>query len=299
MNQSLKTLISLLELEPIEKHLFRGQSVDLGWGRIYGGQVLAQAVKAAAATAPADRPIHSMHAYFLRPGDPYRPVVYDVDRIRDGRSFTTRRVVALQNGEALFNCSASFQSAAEGFEHQDVMPEVVGPDELRPDEEMTKEVIEKMGLPVPDKIKNAFTGPRPFDVRSVNFVNPIAPEKSEARHRAWLRPVDTLPEDPALHAGLLAWVSDYNFLVTALRPHQISWMTPGFQLVSVDHAMWFHRPINLNQWHLIVVDSPVAAGTRAFVRGEIFDQSGVLVASVTQEGLARKARPKRAGAKPG
>ena len=287
----LDELVQLLALEKIEENLFRGQSQDLGWGTVFGGQVLGQALSAAVQTVPAERQVHSLHAYFLRPGDVNRSIVYDVDRIRDGGSFNTRRVVAIQNGHAIFNLAASFQRIEPGFAHQDPMP-VVPPPELVPTEQ---EVIAASAERLPKFLRDRALLPRPFEQRSVPTgppgQDPFAPPPQSARRMVWLRTAERLPDDPALHQYLLAYASDYAFLTTALLPHGVTWLSPGMQIASLDHAMWYHQPFRVDEWLLHVMDSSVAHGARGLVRGQIFTQDGRLVASSTQEGLIRR-RPK-------
>jgi acyl-CoA thioesterase-2 len=285
MPDVLAELVDLLALERIEENLFRGQSQDLGWGLVYGGQVLGQALSAAVQTVPTERAAHSLHAYFLRPGDVSKPIVYDVDRIRDGRSFTTRRVVAIQNGRAIFHLSASFQIEEEGLDHQDDMPESVDPSELRTDRERAVEWSQRL----PEPMRDRATSDRPFEMRTVEpDDNPFAPEPRPARKQFWLRASGELPDDPALHRYLLAYASDFSFLTTSLRPHGETWLDPQMQVASLDHAMWFHRPFRVDEWLLHDVDSPSASGARGLVRGRVFSSDGRLVASTAQEGLIRK-----------
>jgi acyl-CoA thioesterase-2 len=279
-------LVAQLALEKIEESLFRGQSQDLGWGTVFGGQVLGQALSAAVRTVPTERLVHSLHAYFLRPGDVTRPIVYDVDRIRDGGSFTTRRVRAIQNGQPIFNMSASFQVMEPGFEHQDDMPEAPAPESLPTEQER----IASHAHLLPPKMRERALAVRPFELRAVDRDDEdlIGPAPKPPRRMVWLRTIDRLPDDPALHCYLLAYASDYSFLTTALLPHGVSWLTPGMQVASLDHAMWFHEPFRVDEWLLHVIDSPAARGARGLVRGRVFTRSGRLVASTTQEGLIRR-----------
>jgi acyl-CoA thioesterase-2 len=251
-------LVKQLALERIEENLFRGQSQDLGWGTVFGGQVLGQALSAAAQTVPPDRHAHSLHAYFLRPGDVSKAIVYDVDRIRDGKSFTTRRVVAIQSGEAIFNLAASFHVDEAGFEHQDAMPEAPPPESLSED---------------------AAKASRPFEMRVAD---------GSPSRLVWLRARGTLGDDPALHRYLLAYVSDHAFITTALVPHGVNVFSPGMQVASLDHVMWFHRPFRVDEWLLHAMESPSAHGARGLVRGRVFRRDGALVASTCQEGLIRR-----------
>jgi acyl-CoA thioesterase-2 len=285
MSNALEKLVTLLSLERIEENLFRGQSQDLGWGTVFGGQVLGQALAAATHTVAPDRHVHSLHAYFLRPGDVSKPIVYDVDRIRDGTSFVTRRVVAIQAGRPIFNLAASFHRQEDGFAHQDAMPEAPPPDGLVSEQERAR--VWAKGLPPPLRAKA--TGPRPFEHRPVEpEPDPIAPETRPPHRKVWLRATQSLADNPALHAYLLAYASDHGFLSTSLLPHGVSWLSPGMQVASIDHVMWFHRQPRVDDWLLYVVDSPVAAGARGFVRGQIFAPDGTLVVSTAQEGLIRR-----------
>lgn len=286
MTRVLSELVELLALERIEENLFRGQSQDLGWGQVFGGQVLGQALSAATQTVPADRRVHSLHAYFLRPGDARRPIVYDVDRIRDGKSFTTRRVVAIQGGRPIFNLSASFQLEEEGFEHADEMPEVEGPDGLVSELELWRRRADRM----PEPIRTRALAERPIELRPVDPVDPFEPEAKEPRHAVWVRAAGELPDDPALHCYLLAYCSDFSFVTTALRPHSATWVDPRMQVASIDHVMWFHRPFRMDDWLLHVMESPSASGARGFARGQFFTRDGRLVASTAQEGLMRRRR---------
>ena len=284
MQRVLKDLVDLLTLERLDRDLFRGTSQDLGWGAIFGGQVLGQALAAAAQTVTADRPVHSLHGYFIRAGAMTQPIVYQVDRLRDGKSFSTRRVVAIQEGEAIFSLEASFQVEEAGFEHQDRMPEVPSPDELRSE----RDIALQFAAMLPSHVRTMATAERPIEIRPVDLRNPLAPRAHAPARKLWYRAVDTLPDDPALHRYLLAYASDFSFLGTALDPHGVSWLTPGMQVASLDHAMWFHRPFRVDEWLLYAVESPSAAGGRGLVRGQFFDRQGRLVASAMQEGLIRK-----------
>lgn len=284
MREVLRELIALLRLERIEENLFRGQSQDLGWGRVFGGQVLGQAVSAAAQTVPAARHLHSVHGYFLRPGDARHPIVYDVDRIRDGKSFTTRRVVAIQGGRPIFNLSASFQTPETGFEHQSTMPDAPGPDTLASELELARKYAEN----IPPPLREQAIAERPIEIRAVEPYSLLKPDVRPPRRLLWYRAADPLPDDPLLHQVLLAYASDFSFLGTAMQPHGVSWLTPGMQVASLDHVMWFHRPFRMDEWLLYAVDSPSASGGRGLVRGEFYTQDGRLVASAAQEGLMRQ-----------
>ena len=285
MKNVLDELVTLLALERIEENLFRGQSQDPGWGTVFGGQVLGQALFAASQTAPADREPHSLHAYFLRTGDVSKPIVYDVDRIRDGGSFTTRRVVAIQSGHAIFNMAVSFQKHEEGFEHQDPMPDVPPPEEVPSDQERILAAAAKL----PPAFLERFGGVRPFEVRSADSIDdPFHPSPMPPTRRVWLRTTSPLPDDPAMHRALLAYASDHSFLGTALFPHGVSFFMRSIQIASLDHVMWFHAPFRADEWLLHAIDSPRARGGRGLVRGQVFTRDGRLVASTAQEGLIRR-----------
>jgi acyl-CoA thioesterase-2 len=287
MRDVLSELLELLRLERLEQNLFRGQSQDLGWGAVFGGQVLGQALSAATQTVPIERPVHSMQAYFLRPGDARKPIIYDVDPIRDGGSFTTRRVVAIQGGHAIFSLSASFQVVEKGFDHADVAPEVPPPESL--DSEL--EIARRAGDRIPEALRKMALAERPIEIRAVQPFNHLSPHVGEPRRQLWYRAAGPLPDELAIHQYLLAYASDFNFLVTAMLPHGVSLLTSGLQVASLDHVMWFHRPFRFDDWLLYDMDSPSASGSRGLVRGRFFDRAGRLVASVAQEGLMRDHRP--------
>lgn len=286
MSDILASLIDLLTLEPLEAHLFRGKVRDPGWGRLFGGHVLAQALSAAQRTAPPERRVHSLHSYFLRPGRVDVPIIYEVDRIRDGRSFTTRRVVAIQGGKAIFNLSASFQIEEDGFEHQEPLPTVPGPDGLLSEQEIARKVADR----IPAPLREQALADRPIEIRPIEQVNPLKPRPQSPYRTLWYRANGPLPDDPAIHRYLLAYASDFNFVSTAMLPHGVSWLTPGMQVASIDHSMWFHRPFRFDDWLLYTVDSPSASGARGLVRGRFFDRQGRLVCSTAQEGLMRDRR---------
>ncbi|MCH9679908.1 MAG: acyl-CoA thioesterase II [Deltaproteobacteria bacterium] len=283
MPNVLTELIELLRLERIEKNLFRGQSQDLGWGAIFGGQVLGQALSAAAQTVPDARPVHSLHGYFLRQGDAKAPVVYDVDCIRDGKSFTTRRVVAIQNGRAIFNLSASFQRDEGGYDHASEMPQTPGPEGLLSEVDLAK----RLGDKIPEQLRKIATADRPIEIRPVAPTNPLHPKVKPPHRGVWFRASGDLPDDQGVHRCVLAYASDFHFLSTAMQPHAVSWLLPGMQVASLDHAMWFHRPFRMDEWLLYAVESPSASGARGLVRGQLFTRDGTLVASTVQEGLMR------------
>ncbi len=280
----LSELVDLLSLERLEVNLFRGRSQDLGWGAVFGGQVLGQALSAAQQTVPAERAVHSLHAYFLRAGDPSRQILYEVDRIRDGRSFTTRRVVAIQGGQAIFSLGASFQVEEPGFEHQDPMPEIPGPDGLESHLARTRRIADRL----PRSIRPWAVAERPIETRPVDPADPLAPEPRKPEQAVWYRADGQLPDDPIIHRCLLAYASDFHLLVTALLPHEVSLVTPGLQVASLDHAMWFHAPCRMDEWLVFVMESPFSGGARGLVRGRFYTREGRLVATVAQEGLMRR-----------
>jgi acyl-CoA thioesterase-2 len=286
MSSVLEALVEQLALERIEENLFRGQSKDLGWGTVFGGQVLGQALSAAVQTVPSSRHVHSLHSYFLRPGNVNKPIVYEVDRIRDGRSFTTRRVVAIQSGEAIFNLAASFHEPESGFDHQAQAPEAPTAESLKTEQELAAPLVQKL----PAMLRERAVGERAFETRPVDpdTSNPFAPTPREASRMVWFKATSRLPDDPALHSYLLAYVSDHSFMTTSLMPHGVSWLTPGVQVASIDHVLWYHRPFRVDEWLLYVIDSPSAFGGRGLARGQIFTQDGTLVASAAQEGLIRQ-----------
>jgi acyl-CoA thioesterase-2 len=280
--EAVDDLIKLLDLEPIEVNIFRGVSPDDDRQRIFGGQVAGQALVAVARTVPADRQVHSLHAYFLRPGDPTIPVLYEVDRIRDGRTFTTRRVVAIQHGKAIFNLSASFQVSEDGFDHSAEGPDVPPPEDLPPFAERMAEYREQFG--------DLLDRPRPIDIRHVDWLPIDRSKPLPPYQRVWLRADGVLPDDPVIHSFVLTYASDMTLLDTALLPHGGSWRAPGLFMASLDHAMWFHRPFRADDWLLYSQDSPSASGGRGLARGLVYRRDGTLVATVMQEGLIRVAR---------
>ena len=284
MNRLLGDLVVLLGLERLDRDLFRGQSQDLGWGAIFGGQVLGQALSAAAQTVVSDRHVHSLHGYFIRAGDVERPIVYMVERLRDGKSFTTRRVSAVQDGAAIFSLEASFQVEEGGFDHQDEMPKVPAPEALRSERDMALAVADQL----PPALRARATAERPIEIRPVEVRNPLAPAVMPPHRHHWCRTIDQLPDDPALHRYLLAYASDFAFLGASMDPHGVSWLSPGMQVASLDHAMWFHRAFRFDDWLLYAVESPSASGGRGLARGRFFDRAGRLIASCAQEGLIRK-----------
>jgi acyl-CoA thioesterase-2 len=286
MSSAVADLLSLLDLEQLEVNLFRGVSPQTSFQRVFGGQVIGQAL--VAATRTVDRlPPHSLHAYFLLPGDPKVPIVYEVDRIRDGRSFTTRRVVAIQHGHAIFSMSVSFHADEEGFEHQAAMPDVPRPDQLPDDAEIKEKILPTL----PEPVQRYYKRERPIELRPVEFGRYTGKPLPGNRYNVWIRTTGPLPDDPAIHRCVLAYTSDMMLLDTALIPLQRSIFDQNIMGASLDHAMWFHRPFRADQWMLYAQDSPNLHGARGFARGLIFSADGTLVASVAQEGLLRERRP--------
>ncbi len=281
--ESLQKVINLLDLEEIELNHYRATSPNEGWQRVYGGQVIGQALVAAAKTVEAARSAHSLHGYFLRPGDTQVPILYKVDRIRDGRSFTTRRVVALQNGQAIFAMSISFQVMEAGLEHQFSMPQVPNPESLPDEEDLRAEQAKNQ----PEAVDIPFEPSTAVQVRYIDPVDLFSPQALPPNQMCWMRSRQALPDDPRLHQCVLAYLSDWSLLDTASRPHGVSYLQDTVQMASLDHAMWFHRAFRADEWLLYVQDSPSASGARGFNRGLIYNQAGDLVASATQEGLMR------------
>jgi acyl-CoA thioesterase-2 len=275
-------LVEVLDLEPIEVNIFRGVSPQEDRQRIFGGQVAGQALVAAARTVAPDRRVHSLHAYFLRAGDPRVPVLYEVERLRDGGSFTTRRVAAIQHGKVIFNLSASFQVAEEGFDHAFAMPEVPPPDDLP----TMRERLAMAGIEMAPWIDR----PRPIDIRHVDWPEPGNERTAEPRQNVWLRADGRLPDDPLVHTIVLTYASDMTLLDTATLPHGGGWFDPTRFMASLDHAMWFHRSFRADDWLLYAQDSPNASGGRGLSRGLVFTREGTLVATVMQEGLVRTVR---------
>jgi acyl-CoA thioesterase-2 len=280
--KSLAALLSLLDLDPIELNIFRGSSPKDRWQRVFGGQVLGQALVAALRTVDG-RACHSLHAYFLRAGDPQTPILYEVDRSRDGASFSARRVVAIQHGEAIFTMSASFQVAEQGLDHQIAMPEIPAPESLKSEHEWRVEIASDL----PEHMRSWFTRPRPIEIRPVEPANRFAKGAHPPHQIVWFRAVGALPQSEALNQCVLAYASDMTLLDTSLLPHGFNLFSGNLQLASLDHAMWFHRPFRADEWLLYVQDSPSASGMRGFNRGQVFRRDGVLAASVAQEGLIR------------
>lgn len=286
MSRVLDRLLELLELERIDEDVFRGPSQDLGWGTVFGGQVLGQALSAAGRTVDDSRHAHSLHAYFLRRGDPAKEMTYRVERTRDGGSFSTRRIRAHQDGPPIFFMAASFQRPERGLEHQDSMPEVPGPDGLASFDELTQRYLHL----APESLRASLDVEWPLEMRPVEVKHPLDPVPSDPRLHVWLRAAAPLPDDERVHRYLLAYASDFSLLDTALAPHGRTYWQGDLKMASIDHAMWFHRPFRADEWLLYAMDSPNASGARGLARGEFFDRAGRLVASTAQEGMIRDSR---------
>jgi acyl-CoA thioesterase-2 len=276
-------LLTILELEPLEHNLFRGRVPQVGWQRVFGGLVISQALMAAIRTVDGRQP-HSLHGYFLLGGDPNIPIIYEVDRIRDGRSFATRRVVAIQHGRAIFAMSASFHGEEPGFTHMIDMPKVPMPEEIPAYQEVKAEMMDRL----PHPVRAYFERERPIELRPVDYSRYAGGKTAQLGTNIWIRATDTMPDDPAMHHCMLAYASDMTLLDASLAPHNASVFDPGISPASLDHAMWFHRPFRADEWLLYAQDSPNAAGARGFSRGLLFQRDGTLVASVCQEGIIRK-----------
>jgi acyl-CoA thioesterase-2 len=286
VGEALEELLELLDLEQLDLNLFRGVSPRDFRDRIFGGQVLAQAMVAAGRTVEG-RLAHSLHAYFLRSGDPRVPIVFDVDRIRDGRSFTTRRVVAIQRGEAILNMAVSFHVEAEGFEHQQPLPDVLPPDGQPLYDDALRDAAATRGF---ETAQDDRRFELPVELRTVGGFLAFDEAQHPPRMETWIRSRGPMPDDPALHQCVLAYASDLTVIVSAVYPHRVAMMSPGFRTASLDHAMWFHRPFRIDDWLLHVQDSPVSARSRGLGRGTIYTRGGELVASCAQEGLMRLVR---------
>ena len=282
MSDALNTLLTILDLEPLEHNLFRGRSPQVGWQRVFGGQVIGQALVAATRTVE-ERTVHSLHGYFMRPGDPSVPIIYEVERIRDGRSFATRRVVAIQHGQAIFSMSASFQVVEEGLDHQIDMPDVPAPEDLPSEKELRDRFVDV----APENVRRYWERERPIELRPMNMKHYFSREKLDPVQKIWFRATGTLPDAPEIHHCVLAYASDMTLLDTSLFAHGRSVFDKDLQLASLDHAMWFHRPFKADEWLLYSMDSPNSSGSRGLNRGSIYDRDGRLVASVAQEGLIR------------
>jgi acyl-CoA thioesterase-2 len=278
MHTAVESLLETLDLEQLERNLYRGRSPQVGWQRVFGGQVIGQSLIAATRTVEAGRAAHSLHAYFMREGDPAVPIIYEVDRIRDGKSFSTRRVVAIQHGAAIFSMNASFQVEEIGLEHQIEMPQVPLPEQLPSETELQA---------APESVKRYWERPRPIEIRPLDLRHFFSREKLPPQQTVWVRATGSLPDDPVVHRAVLAYASDMTLLDTALFAHGRMIFDPDLQAASLDHAMWFHRPFRADEWLLYAEDSPSASGARGFTRGNLFSRDGKLVASVAQEGLIR------------
>lgn len=287
MSAALDELLSILDLEPLEHNLYRGLSPQVGWQRVFGGQVIGQALVAASRTVEG-RAAHSLHAYFLRAGDPAVPIIYEVDRIRDGGSFSTRRVVAIQHGHAIFSMAASFHKQEEGLEHQITMPDVPPPEDLPSEAELKEKLIKR----VPAPVKAYWQAERPIEIRPVDLSRYFSRDKQGPSQLVWIKATGTLGDDPALHQCVLAYASDFTLLDTALIAHGRFVFDPNLMLASLDHAVWFHEPFRADEWLLYAQDSPSSSAARAFCRGTLFTREGRLVASTAQEGLVRERKPK-------
>lgn len=283
MNKPLNELLTLLQLEQLDLRLFKGHSEHLGLAQVYGGQVIGQALSAARYTVDDSRTVHSFHCYFLYPGNPQKPIIYDVENLRDGQSFSTRRIKAIQNGRPIFYLTASYHGDEPGFEHQSVMPDIAGPENFLSESTLAEKIKETL----PPAIQTLFCNERPIEVRPVNVVNPFSPHKAEPTQQLWIKANGSLPDNQLIHQYLLAYASDWGFLPTALHPHEVSLFTPNFQVATIDHSMWFHRPFKMDDWLLYSIESTNASGSRGLVRGQIFNQQGKLVASSMQEGVMR------------
>jgi acyl-CoA thioesterase-2 len=287
MSSAIENLLAILDLEPLEVNLFRGRSPQVTWQRVFGGQVVGQALVAACRTVDvAERPPHSLHAYFLLPGDPKVPIIYDVDRIRDGKSFTTRRVIAIQHGQAIFSMAVSFHRNEPGMTHQANMPDVPKPEELPSEAEIKERVLPLM----PDPVRRYYERERPIELRPVEYGRYLGKKFDDGRFNVWIRATGKLPDEPAIHQCVLAYASDMTLLDSALIPHGRSVFDKTIMGASLDHALWLHRPFRADEWLLYAQDSPNLHGARGFSRGLIFTSDGTLVASVAQEGLLRERR---------
>jgi acyl-CoA thioesterase II len=287
MSKVLTRLLELLSLEELEQGLYRGQSQDIGLPQVFGGQVMGQALSAAQNTVQPDRQVHSFHSYFLLPGDTKKPIIYDVEKIRDGGSTSTRRVKAIQYGRPIFYLTASFQvNGMHGFEHQSTMPNVTAPEALKSDLDYAREYVHCL----PEAVRRKYTSDTPIEMRQVKFHNPLQPKAMEPERFVWVRASGKLPEDHRIHQYMLAYASDFQFLPTATQPHGVSFITPGIQIATMDHSMWFHRPFKMDEWLLYAIESPTASNGRALVKGHFFNQEGHLVATTIQEGVLRDKR---------
>jgi acyl-CoA thioesterase II len=285
MSAAVQELLKILDLEPLEVNLFRGRSPQVGWQRVFGGQVIGQALVAACRTVEG-RLAHSMHAYFLLPGDPKVPIIYDVERTRDGKSFSTRLVKAIQHGRPIFTMSVSFHNSEGGLDHQAKMPDVPMPEDLPNESEIRERILPQM----PDPVRKYYERERPIELRPVEFERYRGKKFEDGRFNVWIRTTGRLPDDPAIHQCVLSYASDMTLLDTALVPHGRTLFEKDFMAASLDHALWLHRPFRADDWLLYSQDSPNLQGSRGFARGLIFKRDGTLAASVVQEGLIRERR---------
>jgi acyl-CoA thioesterase-2 len=285
MFDPIENLLTLLDLEQLEEDLFRGLSPQVGWQRVFGGQVIGQALVAAGRTVTG-RPAHSLHGYFMRPGDPEVPIIYQVERMRDGGTFSTRRVVAIQHGAAIFAMSASFQKQEPGLDHQIAMPVVPPPEELPSESDLKEAYLHH----APEGVRRYWERPRAMELRPVDLRHFLSRDALEPVQQVWVRATGALPDDPEIHRCALAYISDMTLLDTSLFAHGRMIFDPDLQVASLDHALWFHRPFRADEWLLYAEDSPSTSGSRGFNRGSLFTRDGVLVASVAQEGLIRVRR---------
>ena len=279
----LDALVELLTLNQSSHCVFIGESQDLGWGTIFGGQVLAQSLSAALQSLPSGRAVHSLHAYFLRAGQVDKPISFEVQVVREGRSFSTCQVLAKQENKTIFSLNGSFHGTEPGFDHSATMPDVPSPTNLASQSELARAVASKL----PPKIRAAAPKRRAIEIRPVEIDNPFSPIPADPKRSIWYRAAGELNVPPFMHQCLFAYASDFSFLTTALRPHGISWLTPGIKMASLDHSIWFHRPFRMTEWLLHSMESPSAHGARGFVRGQVYNEKGQLVASTAQEGVVR------------
>jgi acyl-CoA thioesterase-2 len=286
--QLVSRLLQLLELEEIDVDLYRGARLPEGRGRVFGGQVIAQALRAGMRSVEPGRVAHSLHAYFLRAGDDALPIVYRVERDFDGKSFANRRIIAMQRGQPILNMAASFQVPEQGLMHQAKMPDVPAPEDLVSEAELIRREQQARGETAEP---TWFSRPQPIELRPVEARPMFSPEKREPRFASWFRTVAPAGDDPDAHRAILAYASDMRLLATSMLPHGVSWATPGMQTASLDHALWMHQDARVDDWLLFTTDSPWSDHARGFNRGQIFDRAGRLVASVTQEGLMRLRSP--------
>ena len=287
MSQAVAELLTILDLEQIEDNIFRGHSPRTAWGRVFGGLVISQALVAAARTVEGRAP-HSLHGYFILPGDPSLPIVYEVDRIRDGTSFATRRCIAIQRGKAIFSLSASFHIEEEGLSHQFTKPDVPDPETLL----SAQEIFDKFGAQMPPAVQSYFKRERPIELRPIDWMAYLNRKPTEPVQRIWIKATGPLPDDQAVHRAVLAYLSDMTLLDSAMITHGRSVFEPSLQVASLDHALWFHRPFRADEWLLYSQDSPWTGGARGLTRGLIYTRDGTLVASVAQEGLIRPREPR-------